>query len=542
MVRNELKRYGFVFGLLMILLFYIYSSFGHVEYRLRQNNDFTVIKEVWEGKSGKGSPKEENKTIVEFALPEVQNGRSELAFSTIHQSVAVFLNDTMVYRLTPDPRNAFGKTTGVTWHMIPILEEDRLSKVRVEMWTPYESAVGIVPTFYFGEKYDIVMDVISKDVLPMALSFITLIIGVGFVCYVLIVYKDREVNKDLMHLGFFAICISTWQITDLPAAKMIYYNNIVISYIPFVALMLIPIPFSMFVGGLHGGKKHKAWRSIEILSYVNIAICVGLQLLNIADFRETLWVTHVTFIVGIAIGVYMVLWEIKKYGLSPKRKVNIICLMICFACTFIDLARYYFSQGTVSMYLGALGFLIYVASLGYTTIRETRKLLDALSEAQKFEKLAYHDQMTGCLNRLAWAEMIRGVDVEKDSGVVIMFDLNDLKLINDTKGHEYGDKYITESASIIKDILGGSGSVFRVGGDEFCVLLHATKLREADAFLARLDEAFAKYNKAHPDMMISIAYGSARFDKLTDVDLNDTRSRADSEMYHNKFKMKEKNE
>ena len=539
MIRNELKRYGFVFGLLSMLLFYIYSSFGHVEYRLNPENQFTIIKEVWEGKAGVGSPKEENKTIVEFALPEIQNGRSELVFSTIHQSVAVFLNDTMVYRLAPDPRNAFGKTPGVTWHTIPILETDRLSKVRVEMWTPYENAVGIIPTFYFGEKYDIVLEVISNDFVPILLSFLTLIMGIVFVFYVLIVYKGREVNKDLMHLGFFAICISTWQMADLPATKLMFFNNIVVSYVPFVALMLIPIPFSMFVGGLHGGKKHKAWRTIEIISYINIALCTCLQFFNIADFRETLWITHLTFVVSILIGSVMVVLEIRTYGLSEKRKVNIICLLIAFAGTFTDLSWYYFSKGSASLYFGALGFLIYVVSLGYTSIRETRKLLDALSDAQKYEQLAYHDQMTGCLNRLAWAEIIRGVDVEKNSGVVIMFDLNDLKIINDTKGHEYGDKYIIESASIMQEILGNNGSIFRVGGDEFCILMHANKLKEAEIFLARLDEAFAKYNKAHPDMPISIAYGSARFDKLTDMDLNDTRSRADSEMYHNKFKMKE---
>lgn len=540
MIRNEFKRYGLVFGLLLILLFYIYSSFGHVEYRLRPEAEFTIISEVWEGKPSANSPKEENKTIVEFALPDVQNGRSELAFSTIHQSVAVFLNDTMVYRLAPDPRNSFGSTAGVTWHMIPILEEDKLCKVRVEMWTPYNGAVGIVPTFYFGEKYDIVMEVIGHDIVPIVLSFITLIMGVGFAIYAFIVYKDTEVNMDLMQLGFFAISISTWQITDLPATKMIFYNNLVMSYVPFVALMLIPIPFAMFVGGLHGGKKHKAWRCIEIISYINIFLCTSLQLFDVADFRDTLWITHVTFIIGIAIGGFMVFWEIKKYGLSEKRKINIICLMIGFACVFFDLLRYYFTQGTASMYIGALGFLIYVASLGYTSIRETRKLLDALTEAEKYEQLAYHDQMTGCLNRLAWAEMIRGVDVEKNSGVVIMFDLNNLKVINDTKGHEFGDKYIMESASIMMDILGNNGSIFRVGGDEFCILLHATKLKEAETFLSRLEEAFAKYNKAHPEMEISIAYGSARFDKLTDMDLNDTRSRADSEMYRNKFKMKEK--
>ena len=535
MLKNELKRYGIVFGLLLMFLFYIYSSFGHVEYRLYPENEFTIIDQVH-----MEIPQFGNKTIAEFELPKLENGRSELFFSTIHQSVAVFLDDTMVYRLVPDARNKFGKTAGVAWHVVSVLEAHEHSKVRVEMWTPYENAVGIEPTFYFGDKHDIWMSVVANDILPITISFVSFVLGVGFVFYVLVAYKGREVNKDLMYLGFFAICISAWQLADLPAAKMLFHNSLVVSYVPFVALMLLPIPFAMFIGGLHGGRKHKVWYVIEVISYANILICTTLQFFDIADFRDTLWITHLTFVVGIIIGGTNIVWEIRKYGLSEKRKVNVICLLICFGCAIFDMGRYYFTNGSASMYMGALGFLIYIASLGYTSIKETRTLLDAMNEAKKFEQLAYHDPMTGCLNRLAWAEMIRGVEVENHSGVVVMFDLNDLKVINDTKGHEFGDKYITESAYILKEVLSSFGSIFRVGGDEFCILLHATKLKEAEEFLVRVEEAFAKYNKSHPDMPISIAYGYAKYDKLTDMDLNDTRSRADSEMYHNKFKMKEK--
>ena len=539
MLKNELKRYGIVVGLLLMLLFYIYSSFGHVEYRLTPKNDFTIIDKVTVVDSGAAS-NASNKTIVEFEIPPIKNGRSELVFSTIHQSVAIFFDDTMEYRLVPDARNKFGKTAGVTWHVVSVLKDHGHHKVRVEMWTPYESATGIIPTFYFGEKHGILTEVVERDILPILISFVTFVMGVIFVTYVLIAFRGREVNKDLMHLGFFAICISAWQMADLPATKLLLNNSLVVSYIPFVALMLLPIPFAMFIGGLHGGRKHIGWHVIEMLSYANIFLCTVLQLFDIADFRETLWITHLTFVVSILIGGFLIGWEIKKYGLSDKRKVNIICLFICLGCASFDLCRYYFTNGSTKMCVGSLGFLIYIVSLGYTSIRETRIFIDAMMEAKKYEQLAYHDPMTGCLNRLAWADIIRGTDVENNSGVVVMFDLNDLKVINDTKGHEAGDKYITECAYLLKEVLATSGSIFRLGGDEFCILLHATKVKEAEEFLVRVDEAFEKYNKTHPEMPLSIAYGCAKYDMLTDMDLNDTRSRADSEMYHNKFKMKEK--
>ena len=207
MLKNELKRYGIVFGLLLTLLFYIYSSFGHVEYRLTPKNDFTIIENVTVVKPDAVS-NASNKTIVEFEVPPINNGRSELIFSTIHQSVAIFFDDTMEYRLVPDARNKFGKTAGVTWHVVSVLADHDHDKVRVEMWTPYESATGIIPTFYFGEKHGILKAVVEKDILPILISFITFVMGVIFLAYVLIVFRGREVNKDLMHLGFFAIYFS----------------------------------------------------------------------------------------------------------------------------------------------------------------------------------------------------------------------------------------------------------------------------------------------------------------------------------------------
>ncbi|MBR3791238.1 MAG: GGDEF domain-containing protein, partial [Clostridia bacterium] len=104
-------------------------------------------------------------------------------------------------------------------------------------------------------------------------------------------------------------------------------------------------------------------------------------------------------------------------------------------------------------------------------IKEMRTYIDDMSEAKKYEQLAYHDPMTGCLNRLAWAEIIRGADIENHSGVVIMFDLNDLKVINDTKGHLAGDMVLKNVAKNIDEIFPKpQHRVFRIGGDEFSVI------------------------------------------------------------------------
>ena len=79
------------------------------------------------------------------------------------------------------------------------------------------------------------------------------------------------------------------------------------------------------------------------------------------------------------------------------------------------------------------------------------------------------DILTGCYNRNAYDENL-GHDTETGKSQVVTFDLNDLKYCNDTYGHQCGDKYLCDSATIIRSVYGRYGKVYRIGGDEFCIL------------------------------------------------------------------------
>ena len=90
--------------------------------------------------------------------------------------------------------------------------------------------------------------------------------------------------------------------------------------------------------------------------------------------------------------------------------------------------------------------------------------------SHELEQNAIHDQLTGCKNRtaLAWAYN-NDFDASQSVGIV-MCDLNGLKRMNDSKGHLAGDQYICDAAKILCDCF-GSENVYRIGGDEFAVVL-----------------------------------------------------------------------
>ena len=96
--------------------------------------------------------------------------------------------------------------------------------------------------------------------------------------------------------------------------------------------------------------------------------------------------------------------------------------------------------------------------------------------AQKLADLqtryAYFDQLTSLKNRRAYEEQIAEFSTNKPLELcVIMLDVNDLKVINDTLGHIAGDELLTGTSECIKQAFSDTDMIYRIGGDEFCVLL-----------------------------------------------------------------------
>jgi diguanylate cyclase (GGDEF)-like protein len=124
--------------------------------------------------------------------------------------------------------------------------------------------------------------------------------------------------------------------------------------------------------------------------------------------------------------------------------------------------------------------LIVVAEQNAEALRKTNADLEAeaqqrrLSE-ERLQRLAYHDGLTGLLNRTAFreraVEMVDDAKAEGRDPAILFIDLDRFKAINDVYGHEAGDHLLGEVAARLKALVGNDGHVARLGGDEFGILL-----------------------------------------------------------------------
>ena len=178
----------------------------------------------------------------------------------------------------------------------------------------------------------------------------------------------------------------------------------------------------------------------------------------------------------------------------------------------------------------------YRAALAKGKLRE-RQQEEELGSAKK---LAYLDPLTGTMNKHAYVENEEQIDVKIRNGEmpqfsIIVFDLNDLKVVNDTQGHEAGDRYIIDSVNLIEKYF-PNAPLYRFGGDEFVLFL------EEDDFAARHDN-LAKFNAAINDNVKNggpiVATGLSDYRKGEDNTLRAIFGRADEAMYIRKRKLKQ---
>ncbi len=157
--------------------------------------------------------------------------------------------------------------------------------------------------------------------------------------------------------------------------------------------------------------------------------------------------------------------------------------------------------------------------------------------------LAFRDSLTGVKNKTAYDSAMADLDkqLEMDNlefGLVIC-DTNNLKTINDTYGHEQGNMYLQRACKLICEIYKNS-PVYRIGGDEFAVILKGKDYQNRYQLMEAFDEEAEAQNRRaqNPWEEIHVAKGMVFYEPGRDVDAEAVFRRADAKMYLTKQKMK----
>lgn len=169
----------------------------------------------------------------------------------------------------------------------------------------------------------------------------------------------------------------------------------------------------------------------------------------------------------------------------------------------------------------------------------TRRLIKSRESETRLQEISLVDELTGVYNRRGFHTLAgHQVDIAKRTGksmIICFFDLDHMKSINDVHGHGAGDEIIRAAAGVLKSTFRTSDIISRWGGDEFVVLMINGECEDMQAVDGRIIRNINDYNEsARHSYLLSLSWGTARFDPSSHEDLNDVIASADAVMYGNK--------
>jgi len=165
----------------------------------------------------------------------------------------------------------------------------------------------------------------------------------------------------------------------------------------------------------------------------------------------------------------------------------------------------------------------------------TRDITERKTLAEQLERLSRHDSLTGMYNRTFFEEeMKRFEGIRVGFAGLLICDVDGLKIMNDTLGHNVGDMALQSVAKIVRDSFRPWDVSARIGGDEFAVLIFSNSERLFKAGCSEIRERINRYNIENPTIPISLSMGFA-ISKNATVDLKALFREADNKMYREKL-------
>ena len=165
-----------------------------------------------------------------------------------------------------------------------------------------------------------------------------------------------------------------------------------------------------------------------------------------------------------------------------------------------------------------------------------RDIEDRKKVERQLQYLSFHDTLTGLYNRAFYEEELKRLNTQRNLPLsIIMADINDLKLTNDTFGHIEGDKLIKTFASVLRKVMRQDDIIARIGGDEFVMLLPNTDEVDAQHVVDRIYEHVQ--DEAPTKLKLSVALGHMTTHEPFDY-IDELFRKAEDAMYKHKLRNK----
>jgi len=484
-----------------------------------------------------------------YDIPNGLNEGTYLCFRSKNILVSAYIDDTCIYHAETPDEALNSEAYGTNWHyiLIPVNTEDKQLEIRFV--SSYDSEKAAMDTIYLGAAEEYLLLILKEKAPAIVFCILFLFTGIMLIILDIPINMGLVKNHELAILGIFSIIIAIWCFVATYSIQIFTGDGRTDHILSCILLMMIPYGIILYLYESFGARLKIFARIFLVISAVEYLVNMILQVSGVADLQQTLLMTNILLVTSAVIFlVFMIIHSIKDGKNSSLffRILRGIGLGGIGVTSVIDVIRFYVGNNSDNGRFVRLGLLIFIICYGGSSLEKSIDTFRMGAKAEVISRLAYQDGLTELGNRTAFDECLEQVELDRqrehiEIGIA-MFDVNNLKAINDMIGHQMGDQLIKSAADILRNSYGKEGQCFRVGGDEFVAIITGTQVMERCEECRKQCEAMiaeANNSKELP-FYIRIASGYNVYipGQVEHQTLKEIYRMADARMYENKKRMK----
>lgn len=450
----------------------------------------------------------------------------------------VYVDNVLLDRDDRDIPHIFGSSPGTRWRTITLEESKGPVKLTLTGYSCFDNSAGYIDEIYFGEIGDIYRLILSQNILKFVLGILWVIMGLVCIVVYAVGHKHLKLRKDFLYLSVGTLFCAIWCSSETHMWQFFMGYSEVVHMISYVSLFVIPVPFALLICYRLEGNWKRASIIYAVVAEAASIIAFMLNLVGVAEYHYTAWVVRV--LIGILFPFAVKLIHGYSLGEKAKRFAKYMYMAFVFLVALLAIGIIYYVVGKYKIYAVYIRwslFLLLFILFGYQFTGVSDLFVKGL-QSELLHELALTDYLTKFYNRSGFAEHRERYDNPEKPIGIIQFDVNNLKSVNDNQGHEKGDELICLASSGIYQSFAACGTCYRMGGDEFLVVLTgdnpAIDYKKGIALL----EEYCGYANSVEDRTFDVKIAHGFTIKSEDETFNNAMERADSLMYANKKMMK----
>lgn len=494
------------------------------------------------------TPSEDGTVSIVRWLPSSIYENDCINFNGKNIAVKVFIDDHLVYQFNEkDPLG--GGSLDSYFHHVMLSTADANKIIRIQITPGYEDNSWFIADIAICSEADYTQLYLSRYGLQFVISSVIVMIGVLLIIIYLSTPRSFHAFNSFA-LGTASVFLGTWAgiETQVPMLLMSGITPEILS-LDHICLYAIPYPLMVFYSSTLAYRSRGAETCVFVADTAAAVLMAHLCITGVMDWHRTLPLYYALLMLTLACITYATLRNLRKLHVHPVTKpwdtFTRGGMLVCIAGVLVEFFVYVFGAhpGVDAAAFLRVSFLVMQLILFAGFIVTGARNSQLAGETEAVRRLAYVDPLTGIGNRTAFDRALDRLNDEKDAGkkdrLVACLDVDNLKLMNDTQGHDAGDAYLRTAADLITDAFGEVGECFRVGGDEFDVIIADKDISPAYKLaLERLRELEARHNAIPENAEIHISCGGCKLSETESGSFREAIKTADQRMYEDKLRRK----